>query len=142
MLVHLPPSVLSIPCVHVVDVLLPGSSPFVSFPSQRLYQVFPHASCCCISLRSALQLLLNPPPTSFRVRLSRRPRKQLWVILALAPRDSHNHFQVASISSLLGWLSSNSSRQPHTVPTISHYELRSAFSRITNTSSRLHIGIL
>ena len=37
----------------------------------------------------------------------------LWVIFTFAPWDRHNRFQIASIPSLLGRFSPNSSRQPH-----------------------------
>ena len=47
----------------------------------------------------------------------------LWVIFTFAPWDRHNHFQIASIPSLLGRFSPNSSRQPHAI-SISHDDLR------------------
>ena len=47
----------------------------------------------------------------------------LWIIFTFAPRDSHDHFQVASITSLLGGFPPNSSRQPNAV-SISHDDLR------------------
>ena len=47
----------------------------------------------------------------------------LWVVFVFAQRDSHNHFQVASMPSLLCWFSPNSSCQPHAV-SISHDDLR------------------
>ena len=47
----------------------------------------------------------------------------LWVIFVFAPWDRHNHLQIASIPSLLGGFSPNSSRQPNAV-SISHDDLR------------------
>ena len=47
----------------------------------------------------------------------------LWVIFVLAPWNRHNHFQIASIPSLFGGFSPNSSRQPHAV-SISDDDLR------------------